>query len=455
MTRIFIISLIFVAFYLLSCKTKENNAEPSFDIAGTVVDENNNGLSGVRIYYTSTDFVITDDFGNWQILGLSEPVTLMPRKELYEFSPCKILVNSASSNISFTAYGIKINYEQQVLNWFIQLQLNNGLLPSTEGGNVVSLYDNALAAMVFMTYGEHEKVENIFNFFNERIDSEFKLGLGGFSQFRDNNGTPSNHRWMGDNAWLLIALNNYKSLTGSDKYDGLIVELNNWIINLQDEKDGGVWGGNDADGNRIHKVTEGNIDAFNAVKGYTDFHSRILNFLGTERWDAIDKNLIATSEDEKYRFAMDIHPWSYCVFENYPVSSLTTAERYLTTKLATASGNYITGYSFDVDRDAIWLEGTGEMVVAFQEADMVSEVCYYLAEMEKAMIVSSLFENSMALPYAANLETGYGPDDLWEGVDTNPAISSSAWYLFGKKGFNPFKLEKNKNIPISEQFWTN
>lgn len=453
MTKYIIIGLVLSALILQSCKSDEENKTPLFNISGTVVDNNGIGIPGVNIYYSPTDFVETNATGDWQIDGLYGTVTLTPVLEQYSFSPCQMVVDSRTSNIVFTAYESEINYEQKVLNWFKNLQQENGLLPSTEGGSMVSLYDNALAALVYMSYNEYDKAEKIFDFFNERINSEFKVEPGGFSQFRDNDGTPSNHRWMGDNAWFLIALNNYKELSGSDKYDFLITALGNWITGLQDELDGGVWGGYDADDIKIHKVTEGNIDAFNAIKGYTDFHSRLLNFLKLNRWDVDDRNLIASEDDVRYRFAMDIHPWSYCVFQDYPVSSLTSAERYLTTKPTTVCNKYITGYSFDIDKDAVWLEGTGEMVVAFQEAGMNSEAAYYLAEMEKAMIESSLFQNSMALPYAANPGTGYGAGELWEGVDSNPAISSSAWYLFGKKGFNPFRLEKNKNVPLNEQFW--
>ena len=71
---------------------------------------------------------------------------------------------------------------------------------------------------------------------------------------------------MGDNAWLLIALNNYYSWIDTDRYDALKNELESWIRSLQDV-DGGLIGGFNADGTEIGKITEGNIDAFNAVDG--------------------------------------------------------------------------------------------------------------------------------------------------------------------------------------------
>ena len=54
--------------------------------------------------------------------------------------------------------------ETQILTWFDDQQLSNGLLESAENGNIVSLYDNALAAMVYMLRGDFTKSEKIFDF---------------------------------------------------------------------------------------------------------------------------------------------------------------------------------------------------------------------------------------------------------------------------------------------------
>ena len=150
---------------------------------------------------------------------------------------------------------------------------------------------------------------------------------------------------------------------------------------------------------------------------------------------------------------MDLHPWGYSIFEDFPASTLISAERYLTTQVATANGKQITGYCFDIDNDTVWLEGTGEMIVAFNSAGMESEAAFYLAEMEKMILDSDLFEESAGIPYATNRATSYGSGDLWFGVDTNAAISSSAWYLFGKTEFNPFAVGREKNAPVADKFW--
>ena len=276
--------------------------------------------------------------------------------------------------------------------------------------------------------------------------------MGGFSQFRDRNGTPNGHRWMGDNAWLLIALNNYKAQTGSLKYDGLSEEISTWLQSLQDA-DGGLWAGYGTDNSRLNfKVTEGNIDAFNAIDGYTNFHSQLLSYLEEDRWLDDEKNLVAWPTNPQFLYALDLHSWSYLIFEGYPESALTSAQRFLNTQMA-FNGNEVTGYCFDEDKDTVWLEGTGQMALAFGKAGMAPEKEYYLSEMKKALLQSPSFPNAAGFAYTTNLGTTYGPDPLWNGADTNIAVSGGAWYVFAKQDFNPFEVGREKEISVVYKFW--
>lgn len=343
--------------------------------------------------------------------------------------------------------------EKKVYQWFQNQALPNGLLESIEDGNVVSLYDNALASLVFMEYGDFEKAEKIFNFFNQRIDSELKAGVGGFSQLRDRSGVPNNHRWMGDNAWLLIALNNYKARTGNTRYDTLSYHISQWLMNLQDS-DGGLFAGYDANGKLLnYKVTEGMIDAFNAVEGYSDFHRNLLNFLKKQRWIGSEKTLVAWPENPQYLYALDLHPWSYLIFEDFPDYTLTAANRHLTTRKSTATNKEITGYCFDEDGDAVWFEGTGQMTLAFHFANRTMERDKYLLEMEKGLMISASHSNAAGFPYSSNPGTHYGDGQLWSTAHTEIAISGGAWYLFTKRKFNPLAVGRSKNIPKEDKFW--
>jgi hypothetical protein len=442
----------FLLFALASCKDDLPTAD-AFVVSGKVLDTLGKGIGNIKVHYQKDLYALTNSLGNWQTGMIKDSTTIVPADSGYYFTPASIKVTHSTPDLVFTAHIDRHQnpLSEKVYAWFAQMQLPNGLLESTENSNFVSLYDNALAAMVFMAKGDNVRTEAIFDFFNTRIDSELLSGHGGFSQFRDRNGNPTGNRWLGDNAWLLMALNTYTANIDNIKYLRLTQELSRWIRTLQDT-DGSVWGGYTTDGTRIGKVTEGMIDAFAAIGGYDSFHSKLLAYLKANRWEASEKLLISWPGN-KYLYAMDNHSWGYCAFEDFPYSVLQKAERYLTTKTATVNGKPITGYCFDIDKDDVWLEGTGQMVVAFQKAGNLKLAGSYLTEMEKLFVASKLYPGALGIPYASNLGTGYATDPLWIGADTKPCISSGAWYLFGILQYDPFAESYKKNIPAGEKFW--
>ena len=367
---------------------------------------------------------------------------------------CRSVKNEERFSPSFESEGRDV----EVYGWLLELQLPNGLLESTKNSNFVSLYENALAAIVFSVEGDFERAELIFDFFTQRIECEMMVSPGGFGQFRDRDGFPPDgkpHRWLGDNAWLLIAINNYHRLAGNNKYEKLKCVLEEWIVSLKDEADGGIWGGYDQDGKRILKSTEGAIDAFNAVNGYSGFHKDILGFLKTQYWQSQTKSFLAWKEHEKYKYALDLHSWGYCAFKDMPLELLNNADQYRITKIAAVNNQNITGFCFDLDLDTIWLEGTGEMVVAYRTAGLNFMAEYYIRELEKMIISVSGNPKRGGIPYTTNKGTHYGEGNLWNGVETNPNVAASSWYLLGKWGYDPMEYGREKDIPRDDIFWIN
>lgn len=229
--------------------------------------------------------------------------------------------------------------------------------------------------------------------------------------------------------------------------------LEQWLRSLQKE-DGGLIGGFNEDGTEIPKVTEGIVTAFNAVPGYDDFHANILSFLKTNRWDAKEKLLTAWPENIEYKFALDLHGLSVGIFPDFPIETLLKTDRYKTTQTNTTNGKLITGYSFDEDKDVIWLEGTAQILVAFQQANKSAEANSIIKNLEKTFITSPSFANAQGIPYTTNYGSTYGASLLWDSADLTPAVSSSTWYLFSQLNFNPLTLGSTKNIPEADKFWS-
>lgn len=331
-----------------------------------------------------------------------------------------------------------VDHSVNMMLWLESIQMDNGLLPTYEYsyynntiyGSEVSLYDNALATIAFVMNNDFQRAELILDFFNSS-DEEV------FSQFRyPTNGVPSTDAlWMGDNAWLLIAIKNYHYYADNTNYSEMETRLEEWIISLQDD-DGGLFAGYNADGNlQTYKVIEGNIDAYNGVSPQGDFHDKLLNYLNSQ-WDA-EKELFEAWPNSQWLYAMDTTPWGYCALPNMPDSMLEAADRYLVTEDST-------GYCFDDDLDVIWFEGTGQMVVAYNKQGNEDKANFYLTELEKEIVYSPINPELYGLPYCSNnTSTHYANGALWEASDKAPHISSTVWYIFGKRGFNPFIAGQN------------
>ncbi|MFD0796315.1 hypothetical protein ACFQZJ_02500 [Maribacter chungangensis] len=339
-----------------------------------------------------------------------------------------------------------------VINWVVGMQHDSGLLESAAHTNFVSLYDNALATILFISINKKEKAEKVLDFYQSKMQEEV-LRNGGFYQFRNINGGEGERIWMGDNAWLLIAINQYKETYGSTKYDAMASGLDKWLRSLQLEN-GGLRGGLDQDGSEIPLVTEGIITAFNAVQGFDDFHVNILNYLKNERWDPENQIFLSWPENPAYAYAMDLHSLSSIMLDGLSTNVLIQADRYLTQQELTVNGEMISGYCFDEDRDVVWLEGTAQMAVAFQAQGDREKAETLIKELEKSIISSTMLENAKGIPYSSNHGTSYGTAMLWDHADTTPALSSTVWYLFAKNYFNPLQLGKKNDVPESFKFWS-
>ncbi|MDB4291879.1 hypothetical protein N9954_00615 [Maribacter sp.] len=384
-------------------------------------------------------------------LFLGIVLTSCEKEEITNNTVAPIETIIAPDNIENTSP--EINPDTPINNWIDGQQSASGLLISSENFDFVSLYDNSLAALLFTRKGELPKAELILDFFANRVEFEFETQTGGFYQFRTANGENGSRKWLGDNAWLLIAINHYHEASNTRKYAAMADKLESWMRSLQDE-DGGLYGGYNEDGSMIPKVTEGIMTAYNAIPGYDDFHKNILRYLKANRWDPDLQNLNAWPENEAYTNALDILAISQGVFEDFPKQSLLVADQlFLTSQIVTLSGQQITGYCFDEDKDVIWLEGTAQMAVALQTNGNIDRSKELLGEIEKTFIQGFATNDSKGIPYVTNHGTNYGAGLLWDHADLTPALSSTIWYLFGQMNFNPFLLAKEKNIPENDKFW--
>ena len=150
---------------------------------------------------------------------------------------------------------------------------------------------------------------------------------------------------------------------------------------------------------------------------------------------------------------MDLHSLGFMVFEEYPLSTLDAADRYITTQNSTTTGEELWGYCFDEDKDVIWLEGTGQMALAYRHARMNSRADEILYELSKAGMQYIEDGSFHGLAYSSNQGSTYGAVPLWDHADSKTTLSSTIWFLFNILDFNPLVLGQSKNMPDTDKFW--
>ncbi|HAI10649.1 MAG TPA: hypothetical protein DCM28_03025 [Phycisphaerales bacterium] len=316
--------------------------------------------------------------------------------------------------------------------WLVRQQASTGILGNQESETFSGLYANAVAAMCFIHQGDVDLARRMFTFFESHREREFASDTpGGFPQFADA-GTGQMlrdaDRWIGDNSWLLMALNYYVSKTGDKQFDPMREQLAKWIISLQDPN-GGVKAGFNKAGPMLHYSTEGNLDVYAALVNYPKARAKVRTFLLTDMWVEEEKRFkMGSTVNEP---ALDTCAWAIAALGPELATTLPHAQRtFLTTNKSDVTGLEVTAFRDLLGKERIWLEGTGEMIVAYNVAGQKELARKYLDEMNKAMIPSKQWPGLVGLPCATS-------DPPWETGSTLIFVPSQAWYLFGAWDFNP------------------
>lgn len=324
------------------------------------------------------------------------------------------------------------------LNWVASLQGPAGLLESAEQTSFVSLYDNALAAILFIKTEKPDLARDIFDYYKNILEPEFADTGGGFYQFRNLSGADPSRVWLGDNAWLLLALRQYRQAYSDSRYNDMIIALDNWIRSMQ-EPDGGLRSGYNADGTPIVRVTEGMITAYQAVAGYDDFHQSLAAYLQAHRWDAEAEGFLAEAPTSRYAQALDLYSLAALIWPENASGFLSRARQFRTEQWHYMNKSMISGYCFDLDLDVVWLEGTAQIAVAQNEVEMGTTYRTTLKNLEASMLRGFQDSNTLGLPYSTNPGSSYGAVALWDHAHTKPCLSATAWYLFARLGVNPIQ----------------
>ncbi len=323
----------------------------------------------------------------------------------------------------------------EVYSWLVQHQSASGILGNQEGESFSGLYSNALAAICYLHQNDLRRAEKVFSFFQGHLNSVARQSPGGFCQFWEAaSGQPilDRDRWVGDNAWLLIALNHHYYFTGENKYAEMRRTIAEWLVSLQDV-DGGIMSGFNQNGLMFWKSTEGNLDCYAALIDYPVEREKIRSFLSTQMWIASEGRFRMGSTVAES--ALDTCSWGVAALGSDFSSALQYAESvFLRSQISDATGKLIAGFADFAAENRIWLEGTGEMALAYYVDGQSQKAEWYLAELRKGMMASTRFPGTVGLAAHTN-------DPAWSTGSTTIFVPSQAWYLLGAWRFNPLQYD--------------
>ncbi|HSP89111.1 MAG TPA: T9SS type A sorting domain-containing protein [Ignavibacteriaceae bacterium] len=417
-------------------------------------------------------------------ISLFKPILILIILSEYLLSASNPHKNFNESNPSETTN------EELVLQYLKNIQDNFSydafLVPAMED-NSGQTFNNAVTAMAFILTDEKERAERILDFYANRMDSSNQiLNSQNFFYYDEARGFFQNvdldnlyypficDRWMGDNAWLLIAFKYYELEYGFDtkpNYTSSVTNLKNLLLDFYIDdpfghggfvRHGWRWGPrnssqpqndyqlheSDSSGNPIGHE-EGNIDAYAALKLCGEYEKAEM----IKDW--IDYRM--TELQGNPNLPLDLFSWRSLAFCNeglyYKLLVNVPENDPGFKKQITFLGREAIGFFSrdDASIQNVWLDGLGHMVCAFYSSGNIDKGNFYSAQLDSFLINPSFgSSNSLAVPYTANKTGGYDWVDIGKGFS-----SSCAWYIFAKNGFNPFTFEMNLPTSVKEAESTN
>jgi hypothetical protein len=264
----------------------------------------------------------------------------------------------------------------------------------------------------------------------------------------------------GNLAWVIIALVSYWEKSGgpaNSPYLAAADKLGTWIeTNCRSEKGpGGYTGGLEGfDGKQRKsgwKSTEHNIDLYVAferlqkatgkpVWGTRAEHARkfvekMWNGPGNHLWTGTRPD--GTTQNEEV-IPLDIHPWALLAFRSQEPYAwgIDWALANCLVKRCPVDHKSM-GFDFNPDRDGVWWEGTGQMVLALRFLRRDKEAQRYLTAL-RAGAEEVVPRGAIMASSRDRLSTGFTKDWGPWVYYRRPHVGATCWYIFAELGWNPY-----------------
>ena len=349
--------------------------------------------------------------------------------------------------------------------------------------NAAFSYDNALAAMAFLSEGREEEARELLDAFVFAVENDRHApgrvrnayAAGDISSFPDWGGTARLPGWydteagehgswyedryqtgsnVGNTSYVALAMLQYNAIYGTDRYLGTARRLMDWVIDTCTDATQGFTAGFDgwAEGETpvvypfTYKSIEHNIDAYAAFR-------QLYAVTGEEKYRAAAESalaLVTGMYDEKEgvfytgtlddgvtpstdNIVLDAQVWACLALGEDFAPFERSLERVRAMRTAEGGYPFSAGYT-----DAYWCEGTAYTALMHRLRGEDAEALAALGALERVRQESGLFPAATA----KELPTGFGLFDgtMWVYSD-DPHIAPAAWFVMAVNGFDPYLFD--------------
>jgi hypothetical protein len=289
------------------------------------------------------------------------------------------------------------------------------------------IYDQALAVMAFTAVGKIDLAKKILNtlVFLQNRDGSFD-----FSYIISSLESTSKRTYTGSNAWIAMALNFYRVMTGDTAYNVLLWKTLQWIgtrqvLDTSRPTFGGVSLGVRDDAFSM----EHNLDAYSAFYHY---HNRYFRKRARMVKKFILKNLYRNEDPvhfmtgfNDHSLYLDCQSWAVLALGTKYCPVLSFAETHFLVRDGVLKPE--TGIQGFFERKAqnapVWSEGTEGMALAYHLCGQSQKGDFYHLQLKRMM------GKEGGISYATENNHEFS---------TSPSVAGTSWFLFYQMKFNPF-----------------
>lgn len=289
------------------------------------------------------------------------------------------------------------------------------------------IYDQALSVMVFSAAGKNGMARRILQSLEHLQNPD---GSFYFSYHIPDLTPTSRRKYTGSVAWVLMAVNLYRILTGDPSFRETGLRMLGWlkaqqVLKPDDPRHGGLSLGVRDDA----FSTEHNLDAFSAFRHSRGIQSRkrarlVRRFIMRELYSSAEQRFLTGFED--YSRYLDCQSWAILNFgRRYRFLLGYIQDHFLVLDGSLAEEEKIEGFfERETGHGAVWSEGTLGVAMAMRVGRRYRMAANYYRQVLRMM------DSTGGIAYATRNHHGFS---------TSSSVAGTAWAVFYKLGINPFR----------------